>query len=73
MERRAWPYTPVRSHEAYAAALMENGLGESRDRSAVSVHFVESMSEEEVAALREVLRSVERQAKGTRRPVHLAP
>ncbi|MEV6511174.1 BlaI/MecI/CopY family transcriptional regulator [Streptomyces sp. NPDC051642] len=61
---RAWLYTPVRSREAYAAALMENGLGESKDRSAALVHFVESMSEDEVAALREALRSVERQAKG---------
>ncbi|WP_262056482.1 BlaI/MecI/CopY family transcriptional regulator [Streptomyces sp. STR69] len=61
---RAWLYTPVRSREAYAAALMENGLGESKDRSAALVHFVESMSEDEVAALREALRGVERQAKG---------
>ncbi|MFI6460564.1 BlaI/MecI/CopY family transcriptional regulator [Streptomyces sp. NPDC050528] len=61
---RAWLYTPVRSREAYAAALMENGLGESKDRSAALVHFVESMSEDEIAALREALRSVERQAKG---------
>ena len=61
---RAWLYTPVRSREAYAAALMENGLGESKDRSAALVHFVEGMSEDEVAALREALRSVERQAKG---------
>ncbi|KUO16517.1 BlaI/MecI/CopY family transcriptional regulator [Streptomyces dysideae] len=60
---RAWLYSPVRSREAYAAALMEDGLGESRDRSAALVHFVENMSEDEVAALREALRSVGRQAK----------
>ncbi|MFB7532883.1 BlaI/MecI/CopY family transcriptional regulator [Streptomyces sp. NPDC056178] len=60
---RAWLYTPVRSREAYAAALMEDGLGASKDRSAALVHFVEGMSEDEVAALRRALRSVGRQAK----------
>ncbi|MFE7891181.1 BlaI/MecI/CopY family transcriptional regulator [Streptomyces sp. NPDC057412] len=60
---RAWLYSPVRSREAYAAALMEDGLGESKDRSAALVHFVENMSEDEVAALRKALQSVGRQAK----------
>jgi predicted transcriptional regulator len=60
---RAWLYTPVRSREAYAAALMEDGLGESKDRPAALVHFVENMSDEEQAALRKALRSVGRQAK----------
>lgn len=61
---RAWLYRPVRSREAYAAALMEDALGESKDPSAALVHFVENMSEEEVAALREALRYVKRQVKG---------
>lgn len=60
---RAWLYSPVRSREAYAAALMEDGLGESKDRSTALVHFVENMSEDEVAALRRALRNVGRQAK----------
>ncbi|GAA3493810.1 BlaI/MecI/CopY family transcriptional regulator [Streptomyces albogriseolus] len=60
---RAWLYTPVRSREAYAAALMEDGLGASKDRPAALVHFVENMSEEEVAALRKALRNVGRQDK----------
>ncbi|MGW3863752.1 BlaI/MecI/CopY family transcriptional regulator [Streptomyces sp. NPDC005047] len=55
---RAWLYTPVRSREAYAAALMEDGLGTSRDRPAALLHFVENMSEEEVAALRQALQAV---------------
>ncbi|MFD7480845.1 BlaI/MecI/CopY family transcriptional regulator [Streptomyces sp. NPDC059837] len=59
---RAWLYTPVRSREAYAAALMEDGLGESKDRSAALVHFIENMSEDEVAALRAALRNAGRQA-----------
>ncbi|MFJ9641025.1 BlaI/MecI/CopY family transcriptional regulator [Streptomyces sp. NPDC101178] len=57
---QAWLYTPVRSREAYAAALMEDALGASRDRSAALVHFVERMTDEEVAALREALRATGR-------------
>ncbi|WP_326574869.1 BlaI/MecI/CopY family transcriptional regulator [Streptomyces sp. NBC_00487] len=60
---RAWLYAPVRSREAYAAALMEDGLGESRDRPAALVHFVENMNEAEQAALREALRAVDHRAK----------
>ncbi|QCW76857.1 BlaI/MecI/CopY family transcriptional regulator [Streptomyces sp. S6] len=57
---QAWLYTPVRSREAYAAALMEAALGASRDRSAALVHFVERMTDDEVAALREALRATGR-------------
>ncbi|MEE1760809.1 MULTISPECIES: BlaI/MecI/CopY family transcriptional regulator [unclassified Streptomyces] len=60
---RAWLYTPVRSREAYAAALMEDGLDASKDRPAALIHFVENMTEEEQAALRKALRAVGRQAK----------
>ncbi|KPC71803.1 BlaI/MecI/CopY family transcriptional regulator [Streptomyces sp. NPDC006349] len=59
---RAWLYSPVRSREAYAAALMEDGLGESKDRPAALVHFIENMSEEELVALRKALQNVRRQA-----------
>ncbi|MGW0778017.1 BlaI/MecI/CopY family transcriptional regulator [Streptomyces sp. NPDC002835] len=58
---RAWLYTPVRSREAYAAALMEDGLDTSKDRPAALLHFVENMSEDEVDALRQALRNVKRQ------------
>ncbi|MFI2347883.1 BlaI/MecI/CopY family transcriptional regulator [Streptomyces sp. NPDC019443] len=57
---RAWSYTPVRSREAYSAALMEDALGASEDRSAALVQFVEKMSDDEVAALRKALRKVGR-------------
>ncbi|QIY99523.1 BlaI/MecI/CopY family transcriptional regulator [Streptomyces sp. S1D4-11] len=60
---RAWLYAPVRSREAHAAALMEDGLGESKDRSAALFRFAENMSEEELAALRRALRNVGRQTK----------
>lgn len=60
---RAWLYTPVRSREAYAAALMEDGLGTSKDRPAALLHFVENMSEDEVDALHQALRNVKRQGK----------
>ncbi|MEU2069958.1 BlaI/MecI/CopY family transcriptional regulator [Streptomyces anulatus] len=57
---QAWLYTPVRSREAYAAALMEDALGVSEDRPAALAHFVEQMNEDEVAALREALRAAGR-------------
>ncbi|CAM5582363.1 Transcriptional regulator OS=Streptomyces microflavus OX=1919 GN=Smic_09020 PE=3 SV=1 [Streptomyces microflavus] len=60
---RAWLYTPVRSREAYSAALMEDALGASEDRPVALAHFVERMSEEEVAALRKALRTNGRQTK----------
>jgi predicted transcriptional regulator len=52
---RAWAYRPVRTREQYAAALMEDALGASRDRSIALAHFVEQMSPEEVEALRRAL------------------
>lgn len=60
---RAWLYAPVRSREAYSAALMEDGLGASEDRSLALSHFVENMTEDETAALRKALRNAGRQAK----------
>ncbi|MFE4537141.1 BlaI/MecI/CopY family transcriptional regulator [Streptomyces scopuliridis] len=57
---RAWLYTPVRSREAYSAALMEDALGASEDRPAALAYFVERMTDEEVAALREALRTADR-------------
>jgi predicted transcriptional regulator len=60
---RAWLYLPVRSREAYSAALMEDALGASEDRSAALAHFVEQMSDDEVAALRKALRAAGRRAK----------
>jgi predicted transcriptional regulator len=54
---RAWLYAPVRSREAYSAALMEEALGASEDRSIALTHFVEGMTDEEVAALRKALRA----------------
>ncbi|MFC8665195.1 BlaI/MecI/CopY family transcriptional regulator [Streptomyces sp. NPDC057199] len=60
---RAWLYAPVRSREAYSAALMEDALGASEDRSVALSHFVENMSEDEMAALRKALRNVGRRAK----------
>lgn len=57
---QAWLYTPVRSRDAYAAALMEDALRVSEDRPAALAHFVEQMSAEEVAALRKVLREAGR-------------
>ncbi|MBP0456046.1 BlaI/MecI/CopY family transcriptional regulator [Streptomyces montanisoli] len=60
---RAWLYAPVRSREAYTAALMEDALGTSEDRPAALAHFVEQMPDDEVAALRKALRAAGRRTR----------
>jgi predicted transcriptional regulator len=62
-EGLAWLYEPVRSREEYAAALMEEALGASDDRSTALVHFVEKMSDDEVSALRRALRATSKRAR----------
>ncbi|MDO0930693.1 BlaI/MecI/CopY family transcriptional regulator [Streptomyces sp. DG2A-72] len=59
---RAWLYTPVRSREEYAAALMEDALGASEDRPVALAHFVQQMGPDEISALRKALRAAGRQA-----------
>ncbi|MFC8094842.1 BlaI/MecI/CopY family transcriptional regulator [Streptomyces sp. NPDC057301] len=59
---RAWAYTPVRSREQYAAALMEDALGASEDRPVALTHFVQQMSPDEISALRKALRKAGQQA-----------
>ncbi|MEU9027466.1 BlaI/MecI/CopY family transcriptional regulator [Streptomyces sp. NPDC048383] len=54
---RAWMYEAVRSREEYTAALMQDALGDSQDRRATLLRFVERMSHEDVAALDEALRA----------------
>ncbi|MER8230869.1 BlaI/MecI/CopY family transcriptional regulator [Streptomyces sp. NPDC101490] len=59
---RVWQYRAVATREAYAAALMEDGLGASEDRPAALAQFVENLDAEEIAALRKALRDVGRRA-----------
>ncbi|MEU3313777.1 BlaI/MecI/CopY family transcriptional regulator [Streptomyces sp. NPDC048387] len=54
---RAWMYQAVRSREEYTAALMQDALGDSQDRRATLLRFVERMSHEDVEALDEALRA----------------
>ncbi|ATZ23683.1 BlaI/MecI/CopY family transcriptional regulator [Streptomyces lavendulae] len=54
---RAWMYEAVRSREEYTAALMQDALGDSQDRRAALLRFVEVMSHEDVEALDEALRA----------------
>ncbi|GLX22664.1 MULTISPECIES: BlaI/MecI/CopY family transcriptional regulator [Streptomyces] len=54
---RAWMYEAVRSREEYTAALMQDALGDSQDRRATLLRFVERMSHEDVEALDEALRA----------------
>ncbi|MFE7514778.1 BlaI/MecI/CopY family transcriptional regulator [Streptomyces sp. NPDC057540] len=57
---RIWSYQAAATREAYAAALMEDGLEATEDRKGALVHFVENLDEEEIAALRTALRNVGR-------------
>lgn len=52
---RAYSYTAAQSREAHTAALMEEVLTSSGDRSATLMHFVQQIDGEELQALREVL------------------
>lgn len=54
---RAWIYEAVRSREEYTAALMQDALGDSQDRKATLLRFVERMSHEDVEALDAALRA----------------
>ncbi|MET9606646.1 BlaI/MecI/CopY family transcriptional regulator [Streptomyces sp. NPDC006512] len=54
---RAWIYQAVRSREEYTAALMQDALGDSQDRRATLLRFVERMSHEDVEALDDALRA----------------
>lgn len=55
---RAWRYEPTRSRESYTAALMQDALGVSADRSSALAHFVGQISPTEQEALRQALRSL---------------
>ncbi|MFI5620282.1 BlaI/MecI/CopY family transcriptional regulator [Streptomyces sp. NPDC051567] len=65
---RAWLYEAVRSREEYTAALMQDALGDSQDREATLLRFVEHMSHEDVETLDAVLRAARRDRPAGRRP-----
>ena len=52
---RAWRYSPVASRERYVTELMLGALDETGDRDAALVHFVQSVSEDEAAVIRDAL------------------
>src|SRR4051794_12608635 len=54
---RPYRYAAVASRADHVAELMHEVLGESRDRSAVLERFVGSVSDEDAAILRQLLRS----------------
>ncbi|MEV5824863.1 BlaI/MecI/CopY family transcriptional regulator [Spirillospora sp. NPDC052242] len=52
---RAWRYRPVESREGYVTELMLGALEETGDRDKALVHFVRSVSSDEVDVLRQAL------------------
>jgi predicted transcriptional regulator len=63
---RAYRYRPRRTREEHAAALMEEVLADSENRQVTLLYFVEQMSPEEVARLRDALDAAAGDSKGTR-------
>ncbi|MFJ5708462.1 BlaI/MecI/CopY family transcriptional regulator [Streptomyces sp. NPDC093105] len=63
-EGRVWLYRAAATREAYAAALMADGLGASEDRPAALARFVENLDAGELDALRTALRDAGRPARG---------
>lgn len=57
---RAWRYYPAASREVYVAELMLDALDQTGDRDAALARFVQSVSEDEAAALRGALGELER-------------
>jgi predicted transcriptional regulator len=56
LEGRANRFYPTASLEQYVTSLMEAALGTSGDRSAVLMHFVDSMDAQDIDLLRRALR-----------------
>ena len=52
---RAYMYRPARTREEYVGDLLEDALGESSDRTATLLGFVERLSPEEITKLRDAL------------------
>jgi predicted transcriptional regulator len=59
---RAYRYVPVEDRDAHTARVMAETLGDSVDRIAALVGFVERLAPEEAAALRAVLGSDDKSA-----------
>jgi predicted transcriptional regulator len=55
---RAWRYHPAASREGYVAELMLGALDQTGDRDAALAHFVRSVSQDEVAVLRQALEEI---------------
>ncbi|MGH9248624.1 MAG: BlaI/MecI/CopY family transcriptional regulator [Acidimicrobiales bacterium] len=52
---RAYIYRPARSREEHVGDLLEDALGESSDRTAALLGFVERLSSDQIKKLREAL------------------
>jgi predicted transcriptional regulator len=60
-------YRPTKSRDAYIADLMHEALNGTSDRNAALVRFAQTVSADQAAILRDVLRSVEGQRQHGRR------
>ncbi len=67
LDGRAYRYQPARSREQHDAALMGQVLADSNDRGATLLHFLEQISPQEAARLREALEQRAPRSHGGRR------
>jgi predicted transcriptional regulator len=67
LDGRAYRYQPARSREQHNAALMGQVLADSNDRGATLLHFLEQISPQEAARLREALEQRAPRSHGGRR------
>ena len=56
MPGRAWVYEPALTRGEYTSQIMRDALLSTRDQSSALAHFVEAMTDEESATLRDLLR-----------------
>lgn len=61
---RAYRYRPTHTREEHTAAVLDQVLSRSQDRGAALLHFVEKMSADEIARLREALDGFDAGAEG---------
>lgn len=61
---RGYVYEPVVTREEFTARMMTEALGSSRDHVSAFMHFVDDMSDEDAASLKEALQRLGRRVRG---------
>ncbi|GAB2822151.1 BlaI/MecI/CopY family transcriptional regulator [Actinoallomurus bryophytorum] len=62
---KAFRYWPAANRDDYTARLMDEALDSAEDRTAALVHFMETMTPEEMAEVRRALNAAEKAGQGS--------